>query len=90
MQDPNGFFQQDQRGNTAKFFIAVRKIFADIAQGIGDRCGWIAPISVYPGEMEQEALALGALKVLRGEEEALTYSGEPVWKGLPFFEEETK
>ena len=64
--------------------------FADIAQGIGERCGWIAPISVYPGEMEQEALALGALKVLRGEEEALTYSGEPVWKGFPFFEEETK
>ena len=64
--------------------------FDDIRAGIEDRCGWIAPVSVYPGELEQEALALGALKVLRGEEEALTYTGKPVWGGFPWFEEETK
>lgn len=31
---------------------------------------WIAPVIVYPGENEMESLALGALRVLRGEEEA--------------------
>ena len=57
--------------------------FDDIREGIQKRCGWIAPISVYPGEMEQEALALGALGVLRGEAKALTYTGKPVWDGFP-------
>ena len=56
--------------------------FQDIKDGIEKRCGWIAPVSVYPGEMEQEALALSALRVLRGEVKPLTYSGEPVWKGF--------
>jgi butyrate kinase len=32
--------------------------------------GWIAPIAVYPGEDELQALAEGALRVLRREEEA--------------------
>jgi butyrate kinase len=31
---------------------------------------WIAPVTVYPGEDELEALAAGALRVLRGEEKA--------------------
>lgn len=33
--------------------------------------GWIAPVVVYPGEDELQALAEGALRVLRGEEQAL-------------------
>ena len=57
--------------------------FDDILQGIEDRCGWIAPVRVYPGELEQEALALGALRALRGEVNALTYTGKPVWSGFP-------
>ena len=57
--------------------------FSDIAEGLRDYCGWIAPIHVYPGEMEQEALALGVLKVLRGEAKAMVYSGKPVWDGFP-------
>ncbi|MGC9335355.1 MAG: butyrate kinase [Anaerolineae bacterium] len=40
---------------------------------IRERVDWIAPILVYPGEDEMLALALGALRVLRGEEEAHTY-----------------
>ena len=56
--------------------------FQDIIDGIKKRCGWIAPISVYPGEMEQEALALSVLKALRGESVILTYSGKPVWDGF--------
>ncbi|MEO0192711.1 MAG: butyrate kinase, partial [candidate division WOR-3 bacterium] len=31
---------------------------------------WIGPVMVIPGEMEMEALAAAALRVLRGEEEA--------------------
>ena len=57
--------------------------FGDIAEGITRRCGWIAPVSVYPGEMEQEALACGVLKVLRGQAQAMKYSGKPVWSGFP-------
>ena len=56
--------------------------FADIVEGIARRCGWIAPISVYPGEMEQEALAYSVLRVLRGQADAMTYSGKPVWQGF--------
>ena len=56
--------------------------FNDIAEGIRQRCEWIAPVSVYPGEMEQEALAFAVLKVLRGQAEAMTYSGKPIWNGF--------
>lgn len=35
--------------------------------------GWIAPITVYPGEDELLALVQGGLRVLRGEEEAKVY-----------------
>jgi len=44
--------------------------------------GWIAPVAVYPGELEQEALAAAALRVLRGEEELREYTGIPVWDGF--------
>ena len=40
---------------------------------VRERVDWIAPILVYPGEDEMLALALGALRVLQGEEEARTY-----------------
>ena len=56
--------------------------FRDIVDGIRTRCGFIAPIEVYPGEMEQEALALPALRALRGEIEPLAYSGRNVWSGF--------
>ena len=56
--------------------------FYDIIDGIKTHCGWIAPVSVYPGEMEQEALALSVLKALRGESPILTYAGKPAWSGF--------
>ncbi|MBR4124606.1 MAG: hypothetical protein IKR13_00240, partial [Victivallales bacterium] len=56
--------------------------FQDVTDGIQKHCGWIAPITVYPGEMEQDALALSVLKALRGESPILTYSGKPVWYGF--------
>ena len=58
--------------------------FGDIVDGIRSRCGWIAPITIYPGEMEQEEMAGAVLRVLRGEDEAHVYTGEPVWKGFEF------
>jgi butyrate kinase len=56
--------------------------FDDITAGIRERCGWIAPIHVYPGELEQETMALSVLKVLRGQAAAMTYSGKNVWQGF--------
>ncbi len=58
--------------------------FPDIVDRVEQMCGWIAPITVYPGEMEQEALASGVLRVLRGQETAGRYTGRPVWQGFDF------
>ena len=44
-----------------------------VVSGLKDRVGFIAPITVYPGEDELLALAQGALRVMNGEEEAMTY-----------------
>ncbi len=62
--------------------------FKDIVEGIREMCGWIGPIGAYPGEAEQEALALSVLRVLRGEEKANRYTGRPVWQGFDFENEE--
>lgn len=56
--------------------------FGDVLEGIERRCGFIAPVTIYPGEFEQEAMAAGAMRVLTGEEEALEYPGKPVWSGF--------
>ena len=56
--------------------------FADIVDGVKQRCGWIAPVTVYPGECEQEAMAEAVLEVLRGEKTARRYTGEPVFRGF--------
>lgn len=40
---------------------------------IRGRVKFIAPVVVYPGENEMESLALGGLRVLRGEEKAHTF-----------------
>lgn len=40
---------------------------------VRERVSWIAPVLLYPGEDEMLALAQGALRVLRGEESALSY-----------------
>lgn len=43
---------------------------------IEDRVSFIAPVHVYPGEDEMEALALGALRVLEGRANARNYDKE--------------
>jgi butyrate kinase len=56
----------------------------DLVDQITDTCSWIAPVSAYPGEFEMEAMAAGAIRVLKGEEELKTYSIENVFKGFDF------
>lgn len=56
--------------------------FPEIQQRIEESCGWIAPISAYPGDAEQEAMAINALQVRRGELVPKNYSGHPVWNGF--------
>ena len=56
--------------------------FDDIIDGIRRRCEWIAPVSVYKGEVEQEELCFEVLKVMRGEKKANKYTGRPVFSGF--------
>ena len=56
--------------------------FDDIVDGITKRCGWIAPVCVYKGEVEQEELCGEVLKVLRGTAKAARYTGHPVFSGF--------
>lgn len=53
-----------------------------LVASIKENCGWIAPVSAYPGEFELEAMAAGAIRVLDGEEEPKTYTGVPVFQGF--------
>ena len=46
---------------------------ADVIADLKERCEWIAPFTVYPGEDELLALAQGALRVMSGDEEACVY-----------------
>lgn len=44
-----------------------------LTEQVASMVDWIAPVEVMPGENELEALALGGLRVLNGEEEAREY-----------------
>jgi butyrate kinase len=46
-----------------------------IVKTISDRVNFIAPIELYPGEKEMEALCQGGIRVLKGLEEANVYQG---------------
>lgn len=50
--------------------LAFDKLFVE---WVSRRVGFIAPVKVYPGENEMEALAQGATRVLSGEETAQEY-----------------
>lgn len=49
---------------------------------VEERVGWIAPVKVYGGDFEMEALAAGAVRALEGEDEVMTFTGVPVWDGF--------
>jgi butyrate kinase len=50
-----------------------------VVEKITEMVKYIAPVKVYAGELEMEAMSCGALRVLTGQEEAKVYSGVPVW-----------
>ena len=75
-------------GNVDGILISGGLAFNDeLIEMIKKRCSFIAPVYVYPGEFEMEAMANGVLRVLKGEEKAKQYSGEPIFdaKTLPLF-----
>jgi butyrate kinase len=51
---------------------------------VKSRVAWIAPMIVYGGDFEMEALASGAIRALTGEEAVKDYTGVPVWTGFDF------
>jgi len=53
--------------------LAYYRYFVEL---IKERCEFIAPVYLYPGEDEMRALLEGALRVLRGEEPARIYEKE--------------
>lgn len=56
----------------------------ELVQKVSEQVEWIAPVYVYPGSFETEALGAGAERVLTGEETAKEYTGKPVWDGFEF------
>jgi butyrate kinase len=54
--------------------------FRGLIDYIRQYTGWIAPVYIYENEVEQEAMCAGALRVLRGEEEARVYTGKDMIK----------
>ena len=56
--------------------------FSDIVEKIRQRTEWIAPVALYPGEVEQEELAHEVLAAIHGKQEINTYTGHPVFSGF--------
>ncbi len=46
---------------------------SDMMTNIGEMCAFIAPVAVYPGEGELEALAIAGMRVLWGEARVSSY-----------------
>jgi butyrate kinase len=53
-----------------------------LVERVTEMVSYIAPVKVYPGELEMEGMASGALRVLTGREKPKVYSGVPVWSGF--------
>ena len=58
--------------------------YTDIVEYIKERCGWIAPIALYPGAVEQEAMAWSVLDAIKGKREILHYEGKDVFTSFPW------
>ncbi len=56
----------------------------ELVEELTGSCGWIAPVSAYPGEFEMEAMAAGAIRAMTGLEPIKTYTGKPAWTGFAF------
>lgn len=54
----------------------------ELCARLQEMVGFIAPFEIRAGEFEMEALAAGAIRVLKGEEEVKEYTGEVAFKGF--------
>lgn len=62
------------RGKVDAIYMSGGLVYnASVVDFIRDRVGFIAPLFVYPGEKEMEALSQGGVRVLSGLEPALEY-----------------
>ncbi len=50
-----------------------------VQEGVKKYCGWIAPVKVFAGEFETEAMIDAVLKAVRGETPVQEYTGIPVF-----------
>ncbi len=57
---------------------------------IEEMVSFIAPVKVFAGEFEMEAMASGAYRVLTGQEQTRSYSGIPVWNGFDDLKKRTQ
>lgn len=55
-----------------------------IQAAVKDYCGWIAPILIFAGEYEAEAMVNAAVKVLDGTEPLKTFDNIPVFNAKKF------
>lgn len=63
------------RGKVDSIVLTGGLAYSELFTGmIRDIISYIAPVQVFPGENEMESLALGALRILRGEETALEFT----------------
>ncbi len=53
-----------------------------LVKELKESVGFIAPVYAYPGEFEMEAMAAGAIRVLKGEEQVKIYTGKKVFQGF--------
>lgn len=56
----------------------------ELVARITKACGFLAPITAYPGEFEMEAMAAGAIRVLNGDEKIKEYTGKSLWSPADF------
>jgi butyrate kinase len=57
---------------------------ADLLAHINSACGWIAPVTAYADDLEMEAMAAGAVRVLQKKETVKKYKGVSCFTGFDF------
>ena len=71
------------KGNVDGILLGGGMVYNEnLVKQIKECCQFIAPVYAYPGEFEMEAMAAGAVRVLRGVEKIKKYTGKPVWIGI--------
>jgi butyrate kinase len=70
-----GAFSTVLKGNVDAIILTGGMAYSEkVVNLLKERVAFLAPIKVYPGEHEMSALAQGAMRILKGEEEPLIYN----------------